>query len=104
MFLHPVHGDFGQPVGEELMIHYQQHIPGFVSGAEKEEGSAPDLASLLGLEFIRQRQGLGGFKRWSMSDNSLMAEYNDGKFWVVAHLNPDSPDELSSLPKWELPK
>lgn len=79
-----------------------QHIPGFIGGDGAPEGVRFDsVAELLEIPWIKQWEktfipptewaeamqfhefDLEIFYRWAMCDNSLMAEYNEGKRWYV---------------------
>lgn len=77
-------------------MRFRQHIPAFVSGAEPVEAEVADTGALLDLAVVKLWSDMPLFRRFSMSDNRLMAEYYLGQFWVVGFVDP-IPGEL---PKW----
>ena len=93
------------------MIHYRQHRPAYFEGFENQEGDVPDFEQLLKMEFVNNFGLDPKFHRYSIGSSietprgemsTLMAEYNEGKKWlVVAYLWPQDEDELEALPKWE---
>lgn len=96
-------GDADSSPAAPAKIRYRQHIPGFVSGVDPEEGEVATLGELLLLPFLVRKQEIEGFKRWSVSADGpevhLMAEYNDGTFYVAAFIY-EGAEALDDLPEW----
>ena len=79
-----------------------QHRPAFFEGFENEVIEVNTKEELLNIKFIKNFSEQPNFYRYSITDNCLMAEFENGKkWWVVAHLEDfDSLD----LPKWQPPE
>jgi hypothetical protein len=77
-----------------------QHIPGFVDTRKPpQEGEFTTLAELEAIPFVARWKD-EDLQRFSVSDGRyLMAEMNDGNFWVVGYLSGGTPD----LPVWKAP-
>ena len=64
-----------------------QHRPSFVDGFTNELVYVDSKEELLDIEFVKGFRDMPDFYRFSISDNLLMAEYENGKkWWVVAYL------------------
>jgi hypothetical protein len=53
---------------------------------------------LRAIPWIKQKIDLDGFSRLSMSENVLMLEFQDGKYFVIGRFLDDWP---TFLPQWE---
>lgn len=88
-------------------MRVRQRVPDYID-APWWEGDVADQAALLALDFVQRWADEPGFTRFSAApyDNStgpmqmLMAEFDNGKFWVVAFIWTDA----LNLPKWEYPE
>lgn len=72
-----------------------QYVPASVDGIEI--GSFETTEELLALPFVRRCRELVGFHRFSVMDDLLMAEANDGLDWLVVG-KIDEPEKVD-LPK-----
>lgn len=76
----------------------RQHIPAFID-IDSNTAEFKDLEELLNISFVADMKELPGFDKFSLGDNLLMAELNNGKvWWVVGRI--EEPFELD-LPKWK---
>ena len=77
----------------------KQYRPAFFTGYENETVEFTSTEELLEIGFVKNFSRNDNFYRYSLSDNALMAEYEDGrKWWVVGYIG--YPSKVS-LPKWE---
>ncbi len=86
-----------------------QHIPSCVSGVDKKTFEFDTLQELLDNSIVKrwcmhplnenEVAPEGYFRRYSLSENRLMAEFKNGKeWWVIGFIK--YPEKLD-LPKWE---
>lgn len=78
---------------------FRQHIPGFVTGVEPFEHNYHDTTSLLEHPWMEEFSESEGFYRFSISQNYLMVEFNEGEKWHV--LGTLENLECLDLPKWK---
>lgn len=92
------------------MTNIRQRIPAFIDGGESSEASFSSESELREIEFIKRIWVDKNLKRFSVSPKStfrpehktkafLMAEQNNGKYWVVGYLD----DIPAYLPIWQEP-
>ena len=88
------------------MNHIRKHIPNFIDTDRlPDENDFETTDQLLNIPWVKEWESpFDGrpFYRWSKSDNHLIAEYDNGKFWWVIGFirNPDNIE----LPKWTMRK
>jgi hypothetical protein len=86
------------------MIEIKQHIPTFFDGFERKRARIACAEDLDSIDWIEAWRRDPGFRQFSVVRDSgpltLMAEYHDGKFWVLAYLSEDLPN----LPSWKKPE
>jgi len=78
----------------------RQHIPNFVDLDEyPEEIEFSTLNELLEIPFVKSKTKYDDFLKFSISDNHLMVEFDEGKTWYVV----GSIDDVTNidLPNWE---
>jgi len=110
-------------INNTVKNHFRQHVPSFVDGVERFGFDFTTTEELLGNEWIKgwskpfkpkklisidfttgetteseTKNTSGDFCRYSISDNHLMAEFDDGFHWWV--LGTIEKPELIDLPKW----
>ena len=81
------------------MISVTQHLPNFVDG-ERKTAQCSDPKNLLDISFISTWRENRLFKKFSASGEHLMVELTDGRYFVVAFVDPVSA--LSHLDKHEI--
>jgi hypothetical protein len=81
----------------------KQHIPNFVDGAEPYTDAFLSCAGLLELHWVAQWAKDPGFHRYSLNENRLMCERNEGREWWVIGIIKATPGELRALalPVWK---
>ena len=98
----------------------RQHIPNFMDGFDSAETTVSGIDELLALPWVKRWSAREDFARWSHSptddhwhtpehlhhgrgcaESHLMAEMQDGSFWVGAYL--DALGDWSALPEWIAP-
>ena len=87
------------------MIEIKQHIPTFVDGVDRKRARIACAGDLDSIDWIESWRRDPGFRQFSVvrdryENPTLMAEFHDGKFWVVAYLSEDLPE----LPSWKKPE
>ena len=75
----------------------KRYYPSFMSGFPDEQVTVSTIYELEQIPWIKKWMA-DNFSKFSYSDNCVMCEQLDGKFWVVAKC-----ENLASLglPKWE---
>jgi hypothetical protein len=81
-------------------MHVRQHIPNSVSGVERAIAEVSSTEELLALPWVVSRTTIPKFYRFSVNrdddEDTLMAEYDEGRsWWVVAFV-----DGRLDLPEW----
>lgn len=75
-----------------------QHIPNYCDRFEPRSVEFSTLSELLSIDFVQRFRNLNNFYQFSISNNRLMAEYENGyKWFVVGFLD----EQFKELPKWE---
>ncbi len=84
----------------ECLNHCKQHVPGFVNDGEGgEEFGFSTTAELLASALCQRQATYPDFSQFALSDNCLMAIYDDGFSWrVVGYI---TKPELVDLPAWQ---
>lgn len=81
------------------MNEITQYRPAFFEGFENETVDFDNLEDLLKIPFVANFTTNRGFNRFSVSGQMLMAEYHNGKKWlVVGYIK--NPEGLG-LPEWK---
>lgn len=83
-----------------------QHRPGFGDGYEPAGWKAKKIEFKNYEEFIsdpwmKELQEKEGFYRFSVDDDYLIAEFNEGKDWIIVGGFFDAWEVMRKLPKWE---
>jgi hypothetical protein len=68
------------------MIRAEQHIPDCFIGFIPERAQVPTMDELLMLDWIQAWSNDEGFERFTVTNEQLIAEYEDGRRFTVAHL------------------
>jgi hypothetical protein len=76
----------------------KQYRPNYYSGFEEEEVEFNSVDELLNISWVKKFSDDNSFYRYSISDECLMAECNNGYDWYVIGML-DTP--FSGLPKWK---
>jgi len=83
------------------MIVITQHIPNFIDTWPRVTDAVINMENLFKVDWIKKFSEQEGFHRFSISDDLMMAEYNEGKKWfVVGRFNNPNPIFID-LPDWE---
>lgn len=84
------------------MNKIKQYRPAFIDCEDdNKEIIFNTTEELLGIDFVKNFSQNGNFYKYSISENHLMAEYENGyEWWVIGYIN--NPKEVN-LPKW-IPK
>jgi hypothetical protein len=81
-----------------MTILYRQHIPAFCEGFDPQIAEVNSTEELLELNSVSQwRYNFKDFYRYSIDDNHLMAELDEGRKWYVVGYVRGNVE----LPKWE---
>ena len=64
-------------------MEIRQHIPNFVDGFKPKTMKFDDAEELKDIEFVKRWSENKDFFKYSLSDNYLMAEINEGTGWYV---------------------
>lgn len=75
----------------------KQYRPNYYSGFDNEEADFNSVDELLNISWVKNFSNDRSFYRYSVSDDTLMAECNNGYDWYVVGIL-DSP--VSGLPNW----
>ena len=81
------------------MTTIREHIPSFVSGFEPSRSEFNDISELSNIDFVKERIEMPKFKNLSYSGDTesegrLMAEFNNGEFWVLGFCSLNSLKRL----------
>ena len=81
-------------------MKFQQRVPNWIDIDRPEPIEFNTIDELMEISFIKEMMNVSSkrFKRLSISDNILMAEYEDGyRWWALGYIYGGTLD----LPKWE---
>lgn len=76
----------------------RQYRPAFFEGFENETVAFDTLEQLTEIPWVKRFSNAQDFHQFSISDNALMAEYREGREWLVCGFlkNP-----IDGLPQWD---
>ena len=70
----------------------KEYIPSFVSGFENKIVKFSTMKELLEIDFVKSWSKDKGFLEYQLSENSLMAIFSDGNFYVIGDI-----DDISNI-------
>jgi hypothetical protein len=76
---------------------FQPRVPNYCDFGPLDPIEFNSFNELLETSFIKHKANRSTFKRFSISDNMLMLEETNGKYWVIGFIKHP---ELLDLPKW----
>ena len=80
------------------MNYFIQREPGFSDIGKPQRFEFNDLEELLNQNYIKSWSNNPKFYRYSLSDDMLMCELDDGKaWWILGYI--EHPEQLT-LPRW----